>query len=271
MQVIIACLIENNTAMTSIQKQIVIRNDGQRVAYVSVSNSKRLNVINSSAMKELSQIIQELNGEDSLRAIVLSGTGERAFIGGADIREMVTLDSDSAAAFITTLHHSCLAIRTATVPVIARIQGYCLGAGLEVAASCDLRIAAQGAVFGMPEVKVGLPSVIEAALLPRLIGWGKTNQLLLTGDSIDANQALAWGLVEQVVTAEQLADTVEHTIDSIISAGPQAVRAQKALLRQWEELPLSQAVTQGIVTFRNAYQTDEPQQYMQRFLNRKRD
>ena len=247
------------------------RDNEQRVAYISVSNSERLNIINSDAMQKLCQIMDALSADDSLRAIVLSGTGERAFIGGADIREMVALNPDSAEIFITALHHACLAIRTAAVPVIARIQGYCLGAGLEVAASCDIRIAAQDAIFGMPEVKVGLPSVIEAALLPRLIGWGKTNQLLLTGESINAAQALAWGLVEQVVAPDQLIDTVENTIDSIISAGPRAIRVQKALLRQWEELPLSQAVTQGIVTFREAYQTDEPQQYMQRFLNRKRD
>ena len=88
------------------------------------------------------------------------------------------------------------------VPVIARINGYALGAGLEVAAACDLRVASSNAVFGMPEVKVGIPSVVEAALLPGLIGWGRTRELLLFGENIDAATALAWGLVEQVVAPD---------------------------------------------------------------------
>ena len=85
------------------------------------------------------------------------------------------------------------------MPVICRLEGYTLGAGLEVAAACDMRIAADNAIFGMPEVKVGVPSVVEAALLPRLIGWGRTSRLLLTAETIDAAKAEAWGLVEEVV------------------------------------------------------------------------
>ena len=101
--------------------------------------------------------------------------------------------------FITLVHRTCNALRELPVPVIARINGYALGAGLEVAAACDLRIASSNAVFGMPEVKVGIPSVVEAALLPGLIGWGRTRELLLWGENIDAQTALAWGFVEQVV------------------------------------------------------------------------
>ena len=101
-----------------------------------------------------------------LRALILTGAGDRAFIGGADINEMVELDQESARIFITHLHEACTALRNLPVPVIARISGYCLGAGLEVAASCDLRIASEHSSFGMPEVRVGIPSVIEAALLP---------------------------------------------------------------------------------------------------------
>ena len=96
------------------------------------------------------------------------------------------------------------------MPVIARVNGYALGAGLEVAAACDLRIASSNAVFGMPEVKVGIPSVVEAALLPGLIGWGRTRELLLFGENIDAATALAWGLVEQVVAPAELDAAVER-------------------------------------------------------------
>src|SRR5439155_144470 len=98
------------------------------------------------------------------------------------------------------LHGVIAAIRTIPVPVIARINGYCLGAGPEVAAGCDLRVASDNAFFGMPEVKVGIPSVIEAALLPRLIGWGATAELVLLGENIDAAEALRIGLVSKVTS-----------------------------------------------------------------------
>ena len=139
-------------------------------------------------------------------------------------------------AFITLVHRTCACLRELPVPVIARINGYALGAGLEVAAACDLRVASSNAVFGMPEVKVGIPSVVEAALLPGLIGWGRTRELLLFGESIDAATALAWGLVEQVVAPDALDAAVEARLATLLSAGPQAVRLQKKLIRQWEDM-----------------------------------
>ena len=116
----------------------------------------------------------------------LSGAGERAFVGGADINELAALDRDSARDFITLVHRCCDAFRRLPVPVIARIDGYALGAGLELAAACDLRVASERSHFGMPEVRIGIPSVVEAALLPRLIGAGRARRLLLTGETIDA-------------------------------------------------------------------------------------
>src|SRR5438046_7155429 len=115
-------------------------------------------------------------------------------IGGADIKEMAKLDQASADAFITRLRDLCEAVRQFPAPVIARLPGWCLGGGLEVAAACDFRIAAHDAMFGMPEVKVGIPSVIHAALLPRLIGWGRARWLVMTAENIDAPTALAGGV-----------------------------------------------------------------------------
>ncbi|HUK89026.1 MAG TPA: enoyl-CoA hydratase-related protein, partial [Blastocatellia bacterium] len=161
------------------------------------------------------------------------------------------------------------AIRKFPAPVIARIKGYCLGAGLEIAISCDLRIASDDSVFGMPEVKVGIPSVIEAALLPRLVGSGRARQLVLTGEPISAPEALAWGLVEQVAPAENLDAAVDQWIRPILDAGAQAVRIQKALIRDWESLPLEQSVERGIDAFSRAYETEEPASLMQKFLRRR--
>ena len=138
------------------------------------------------------------------------------------------------------------------------IHGWTLGAGLEVAAACDFRIAANTARFGMPEVRVGVPSVVEAALLPGLIGWGRTRRLLLTGETIDAATALTWGLVEEVVPAKGLDAAVEKALLGILASGPRAIRLQKALIADWETLPLDAAIQRGIDSFASAWETDEP-------------
>jgi len=199
---------------------------------------------------------------------VLRGAGDKAFIGGADIRAMATLDPAGARIFITDLHRACDALRRLPVPVIARIEGYALGAGLEVAASCDLRIAAESAKFGMPEVKVGIPSVIEAALLPQLIGWGRTRRLLYTGETINSETAERWGLVERVVPTAELDAAVEEWIAAILAAGPRAIQLQKSLMNEWEELGPREAIQRGIDAFAKAYDNEEPKERMARFLSR---
>lgn len=145
---------------------------GGCVARVVIDNERKLNTLNSALMERLATELEALASLDGLRAVVLASAGPRAFIGGADIAEMAELDPATARVFITRVHRCCDALRRLPVPVVARIQGYAFGAGLEVAAACDLRIASETAVFGMPEVRLGIPSVVEAALLPTLVGWG---------------------------------------------------------------------------------------------------
>ncbi len=252
------------------------------VARIVVDYQARLNILNSELIRQLTAAVRSLADNERLRVVILTGAGDRAFIGGADINEMAALDNSptldrsstleksSARGFISRLHSACAAIRDSPMPVIARINGYCLGAGLEIAASCDLRVAADHSSFGMPEVKVGIPSVIEAALLPRLIGWGKAAELIYTGESISASEALDCGLIERVVPLDQLDCAVERWTQAILEAGPRALRLQKALMREWEHLPLDQAIERGIETFATAYETDEPSRRMQRFLERQR-
>ena len=240
------------------------------VARITVDYPSRLNVLNTETASLLAEAFEKVSLREDLRAVVLTGSGDRAFIGGADIKEFAALNPPAAEAFITRIHEVCRAIRECPVPVIARIQGYCLGAGLEVAASCDLRVATEDSVFGMPEVKVGVPSVIEAALLPRLIGWGRTNELLLTGENIRAEEAKAWGLIERLVKAEDLDAQVTSWLSSILEAAPQAIRLQKDLIRCWEELPLKESIEQGIESFRRAFETGEPAIYTRPFLERKK-
>jgi enoyl-CoA hydratase/carnithine racemase len=222
-------------------------------------------------MVEFIEQVEPLAAREDLRALVLAGAGDRAFIGGASIPEMAALDRDSAKSFITLVHRTCDCLRRLPVPVIARIDGYALGAGLEVAVSCDLRVATTRAKFGMPEVNVGIPSVVEAALIPRLIGFGHARELLMLGQTIDAERALRWGLVERVVTPDRLDREVETIVAALLAAGPQAVRQQKALMRAWETLPLDDAIAAGIDAFVRAYETDEPKRMLAAFAKRKRD
>jgi enoyl-CoA hydratase/carnithine racemase len=241
------------------------------VAHLVFDNARRLNVLNPPALLDLTEAFQSLAREDDLRVIVFSGAGGRAFIGGADINHMVGMKtSEDGRAFITLIHKFCQSIRDCPVPVICRLEGYTLGAGLEVAAACDLRIAADNAHFGMPEVKVGIPSVVEAALLPRLIGWGRTSRLLLTAETIDAAKAEAWGLVEEVVPLAKLDEAVERCVGAIVEAAPLAVRAQKRLMRRWERLSLDEAVQAGIDALAQSVSDGEHIERMAAFINRKR-
>jgi enoyl-CoA hydratase/carnithine racemase len=248
-----------------------VQSDARGVAVVTIDNPTRLNTLNTPVMTDLITAVERLGVDETLRAVVLRGAGERAFIGGADIDEMAEMDPRSARAFITLVHRCCDVFRRLPVPVIARIQGYVFGAGVEAAASCDMRVASTDAQFAMPEVRLGIPSVVEAALLPQLIGWGRTRQWLLTGDAIGATTAYAWGLIEEVVPAEQLDAAVERRLDSILACGPRAIRSQKALITAWEDLPLRQAVQRGIDSFAMAWEADEPRQMMQDFLVRRRE
>ncbi|MDI3305895.1 MAG: enoyl-CoA hydratase [Acetobacteraceae bacterium] len=242
-----------------------------QVAFVTIAHERKLNTLNSPLMRRFIEAMQALSAEPELRAVVLTGAGEKAFVGGADIGEMAAIpDGDAAQDFICLVHGCCRAVRDCPVPVIARINGWTLGAGLELAAACDLRIAAETAQFGMPEVRVGIPSVVEAALLPGLIGWGRTRRLLLLGETIPAAEALDWGFLERVVPPAALDAAVEEWLAHLGAAGPLAIRNQKALIRQWEDLPLSQAIAAGIPAFGRSWDSDEPRRLMRHFLDRPR-
>jgi enoyl-CoA hydratase/carnithine racemase len=229
------------------------------IAQLTIRNAGSLNIVNSAVISGVRQGLETLAKDKSIRALILAGSGEKSFIGGADIKEMVTLDQASAETFIKGLRDLCESVRQFPSPVIARLKGWCLGGGLEVAAACDLRIAAQDAKFGMPEVKVGIPSVIHAALLP-----------ILTGANIDAATALNWGLVDQLVAETDLDTAIMAVASSIAECGAEAMRSQKALLKQWEELPLSESIDLSVGVFGQAFVTGEPQRHMRAFLDKKK-
>jgi enoyl-CoA hydratase/carnithine racemase len=232
--------------------------EGGHLIRLTIDNPEKRNSLNRVLMERIVAAAEELAVDPELRLVILSGAGGRAFVGGADIGEIAALDRDGARGFITLVHRCCDAFRRLPVPVIARIDGYTLGAGLELAASCDLRVASVTSQFGMPEVGIGIPSVVEAALLPQLVGWGRARRLLLTGETIDAAEALRWGLVDAVAPVAALDEAVDRLARPILAAGPQAIRLQKALIREWEGLPAEAAITRGIDCFVRAFDSDEP-------------
>ena len=233
--------------------------EGGAVAFVTLDREAKLNALDSDLMEQFALIIEQLSRDESLRCVVVTGAGERAFAAGADVEELASIVFPTEArSFIGRVHACCDAVRNLAVPVIARINGHALGAGLELAISCDLRVASDNATFAMPEVRLGIPSVVEAALLPGLIGWGRAREMVLLGDSYDAETALKMGLVEAVVPARELDAAVESRIASLMANGPQAIRLQKALLRRWETLPLREAILVGADIFAEAFQTSEP-------------
>jgi enoyl-CoA hydratase len=218
------------------------------LATVFLERPEKANALNSAALQRLAAEFERLSKVENLRVVVLAGRG-KSFCGGADIEELRKLDSSSAGPFVEKIHRVCKAIRDLPVPVIAQLHGAVIGAGLEIAAACDLRIAAAGTKFAMPEVRLAIPSVVEAALLPRLMGSGRAAWLVLTGEAIDARRAYEWGLIEEIGGEE----AVERLVKTLLAADRNALRMQKQLLQLWDEAPLATSVAASIELFAQAH------------------
>lgn len=241
------------------------------IATITISNPKSLNSLNTHVLDALVSSISSVCQTSRLRCVIITGQGQKAFIGGADILEMSEFpDSEAARKFITKLHLACQALRKLPVPVIARVNGHALGGGLVVVAAADLRVASSAARFGMPEVQRGVPSTVESALLPAQIGAARARRLLLLGDTISAQQAESWGLVDRVVPADELDDAVEEWTKLLLQAGPRALAAQKRLMAVWDEVPLPAAIEAGIWEFGKAFEGEgleaEGRRMMKEFL-----
>jgi len=249
---------------------VLVTRGADGVAQLTLNHAAKANAFSRLLMTQLIDALTALAGDTSLRALVVTGAGGRSFVSGANIDEMAAADTAQAREFITLVHRTCDAMRRVPVPTIARIDGHTLGAGLEFAAACDLRIASDRSVFAMPEVRLGIPSVVEAVLLPRLIGWGRTRLLLLTGRSIDAATALAWGLVEELASAAGLDAAVTRCTDEILACGPLAVRLQKRLIDSWMDRPMDAAIAESIDAFASACAGPERDTLMRAHLESRR-
>jgi enoyl-CoA hydratase/carnithine racemase len=228
-----------------------------------------LNVLTSDLIRDLGTAFRALGGDSALRVLVLAGAG-RAFSAGVDVQSMRGLDEAGARRLIGDLRATIEALEALPVPTIARLHGHVLGGALELVLACDIRLAAASCWLGMPEITVGIPSVIQAAWLPGLIGGARTTELLLGGQSIAGDEAARWGLVHRAVDDDALDDQVAEWVARFLALPPAALRLQKALLARWRRVDADTAVAQSMDVFARAYATGEPQRAMQAFLDRRR-
>ena len=262
------------TLETDIEDLVMVDFDDRaqdgRIARVTFNNPQKRNALGVGGKQRFINVMTELRHDERLRALVITGAGEQSFVGGSNLADMAHYKPADGHAASTKTHYACDAVRTFPVPVIARINGYCFGSGMEIAAAADMRVAADHAKFGMPETRFGIPSGMEAALLPRLIGWGKAVELVLTGDHIDALEAQRIGFLQKLVPYEGLDDAVEGWIASLLACGPNAIRVQKRLINDWERMSITDAAKVGIEAISSCYATDEPHTLMTAFVNRKK-
>lgn len=231
-------------------------------------NRPPLNLLVPELIEALRETFLGLARNQAVRLVVLTGSG-RAFSAGVDVKFLRELDVTSAKGFIAALHEAIRAVHEAPFPVIAMLHGYCLGGSFELAMACDLRTASTECRLGLPEIKVGVPSVIEAALMPALIGPGRAAEYLLTGEMITAEQALQWGLVNRVAPLVELQVVTEELAGKILACAPTAVKIQKELLNRWRQTDLPTAIQYGINAFATSYATGEPREAMSAFLQKR--
>jgi enoyl-CoA hydratase len=228
-----------------------------------------LNLMVPEMVDGLIAVFRDVAADPKVRAAIVTGHG-RAMTAGMQLEFLRELTATQAKAFISSLHEAIQAVHEAPCPTVAMINGACLGGGFELAMACDLRTAATDAVMGLPEVRVGVPSVIEAALLPALIGPGRAAELLLTGEPVTSRQALEWGLVNRVAPLDELETVTTALLDRVLASAPSAIRLQKELIVRWRNTDLRSAIEFGINAFAQAYATDEPREAMQAFLDKRK-
>ena len=208
------------------------------IGYVTINRPDKLNALNRKMMEELSECFQDIEKDDEVRAVILTGAGEKAFVGGADINELAVLTPVEGKEMSVRGQKILDMIEHLGKPVIAAINGYALGGGCELALACTLRIASENARLGQPEVKLGLmPGYGGTQRLPRLVGKGRALEILLSGEPISASEAYRIGLVNQVVAAPDLMATAEKLAQKIMANAPLAVKFALEAVDHGLEMP----------------------------------
>ena len=249
---------------------VSVEEDGP-VATVRINRPQVLNALNSAVLIALREAFVSLATSTSVRAIILTGTGERAFAAGADIKAVHTQSPNEARQTARLGQEVTLAIEATPQPVIAAVRGFAFGGGCEFAVACDLRIAATDAVFAQPEVGLGIPPGWGATQrLPRLIGLERAKDLIFTGRRVGAEEALRIGLVSQVVPPESLMTVAHETVTMIARQAPLAVAAAKRAINSALDLPLAVGLAYEAEVFALAFATNDQREGMTAFLDKRR-
>ncbi|GBD15169.1 Short-chain-enoyl-CoA hydratase [bacterium HR26] len=240
------------------------------VAVVTVDRPERLNALNTQSLQELLESFERLARDSSVRAIIVTGAGDRAFIAGADIAEMKDKGPSEALAFARLGQAVCSAIEAAPQPVIAAINGYALGGGCEIALACDIRLASETAVLGQPEVSLGVPPGWGGTQrLPRVIGPGLARELIYTGRRVGAQEALRIGLVNAVYPPGELLERARALAADIARNAPVAVRLSKEAIRRGLDVDLETGLALEAQAFALAFSTADQREGMSAFLEKR--
>lgn len=243
-----------------------------RIAYITLNRPEALNAINLETQRELARIWVDFRDDPDVWVAILTGAGERAFSAGVDLREKDKV-SDVWGSWDTgepALPNPILGAMEIWKPVIAAVQGYCLGMGCTLALSCDIRIAAENAVFGYPEVAQGIAVSVASLLLPRLVPSGIAMEILLTADNVDAREACRIGLVNKVVPLSELVSTAEKTAMGICDNAPLAVRATKeTAIRGWD-MPFDQGRRLGVLLARQVNLSEDAREGPRAFVEKRK-
>ena len=238
------------------------------VGIVTINRPKALNALNSDVLKEIEATFDAID-LDATRAVILTGAGEKSFVAGADIGEMSTLTKEEGEAFGKVGNDVFRKIETFPIPVIAAINGFALGGGCEISMSCDIRICSDNAVFGQPEVGLGItPGFGGTQRLARLVGAGKAKEMIYTAFNIKADEAYRIGLVNAVYPQAELMDAAKKMAAKVAKNAPIAVRASKKAINEGLDVDMDQAIVVEEKAFGSCFETEDQRAGMEAFLNK---
>ncbi len=241
------------------------------IAVATINRPKALNALNSQVLEDIDQLVEQVKADDEIRALVITGSGEKAFVAGADIGEMSTLTRAEGEAFGKTGNDVFRKLETLPVPTIAAVNGFALGGGCELSMSCDIRLCADTAVFGQPEAGLGItPGFGGTQRLARLVGMGMAKQLIYTAKNIKADEALRIGLVNAVYPLEELMPAAEKMAETIAKNAPIAVRACKKAINDGMQVDIDRAVTIEEGLFGSCFETADQKEGMGAFLEKRK-
>ena len=241
------------------------------IAVATINRPKALNALNSQVLEDLNELLDLINADEEIRALVLTGSGEKAFVAGADIAEMSTLTKVEGEAFGKKGNDVFRKLETLPIPTVAAVNGFALGGGCELSMSCDIRICADTAVFGQPETGLGItPGFGGTQRLARLVGPGMAKQLIYTAKNIKADEALRIGLVNAVYPLEELMPAAEKLAATIAKNAPIAVRACKKAINEGLEAKMDDAVVIEEKLFGSCFQTADQIEGMSAFLEKRK-